>query len=218
MIAYKKEFIELARIFEALSFGSFTLKSGRSSPYFFNAGRFSNGAALAKVGRCYAKCLVESGIQYDMLLGPAYKGIPLVTATSIALSEVHGVNVPIAYNRKEEKTHGEGGMLVGAPLSGKVLIVDDVITAGTAVRETLDIVDKSDAELAGIIVGIDREERGVGTVSAVQEIESDFNTIVLSLISLGDLIDYLGGADGADREHLEEMQKYKIRYGISTGK
>ncbi len=218
MIAYKKEFIELARIFEALSFGSFTLKSGRSSPYFFNAGQFSNCAALAKVGRCYAKCLVESGIQYDMLLGPAYKGIPLVTATSIALSEVHGVNVPIAYNRKEEKTHGEGGMLVGAPLSGKVLIVDDVITAGTAVRETLDIVDKSDAELAGIIVGIDREERGVGTVSAVQEIESDFNTIVLSLICLGDLIDYLGGADGADREHLEEMQKYKIRYGISTGK
>ena len=149
---YKKDFIELALGCEALSFGNFTLKSGRNSPYFFNAGKFSQGNVLARLGECYAKCISDSGIKYDMLFGPAYKGIPLVVATAIALSNLHKESVPVVYNRKESKTHGEGGNLVGPPLSGRILVVDDVITAGTAVRETLNVICDAEAELAGIIV------------------------------------------------------------------
>lgn len=215
MKIYKQEFIELSRSCEALTFGSFTLKSGRNSPYFFNAGKFSSGMSLAKVGRCYARCIVESGLKFDMLFGPAYKGIPLVTATSIALSEEHNVSVPIAYNRKEHKTHGEGGVLVGSALLGKVLVIDDVVTAGTAVRETLSLIFDAEAELAGVAVGIDREERGIGDVSAVQEIERDFKTTVLSMIGLGDLVDYLEKTGTEDKQYLLDMQSYRTRYGVA---
>ena len=211
---YKQHFIELSRSCEALSFGSFTLKSGRNSPYFFNAGKFSSGASLSKLGRCYAHCIVDSGLRFDMLLGPAYKGIPLVTATSIALSEEHNINVPIAYNRKEHKTHGEGGVLVGSPLIGRVLVVDDVITAGTAIRETLRLIFDAKADLAGVAVGIDREERGIGDTSAVQEIENDFKTTVLSMIGLGDLVNYLEHTETNDKNYLLEMQGYRARYGV----
>ncbi len=214
MKVYKRRFIELSRNCEALSFGSFTLKSGRNSPYFFNAGKFSSGESLAEVGRCYAQCIIESGLKFDMLLGPAYKGIPLVAATSIALSEEHKINVPIAYNRKEHKTHGEGGALVGSPLIGKVLVIDDVITAGTAVRETLRLICDAKADLAGVALGIDREERGIGDNSAVQEIEKDFKTTVLKMVGLGDLVDYLKTTETADKQYLSEMQDYRARYGV----
>ena len=161
MHAVQTEFIQLARTNEVLKFGEFTLKSGRVSPYFFNAGAFSTGAALAALGRCYAHCIVNSGVQFDVLLGPAYKGIPLVAATTIALADHHGLDVPYAYNRKEAKTHGEGGVLVGTPLQGRVLVIDDVITAGTAVREVIKMIDEAGATLAGVVIGLDRQERGV---------------------------------------------------------
>lgn len=211
MQAYQTEFIELARRCDVLKFGEFTLKSGRVSPYFFNAGAFATGAALAVLGRCYAQCIVDSGVQFDVLLGPAYKGIPLASAAVVALAERHGRDVGFAYNRKEAKAHGEGGVLVGAPLRGRVLVIDDVITAGTAVREAINIIHDAGAELAGVAIGLDRQERGIGELSAVQELEQIQGVPVLSIITMGHIIAYL---EGADRELLATMQHYRQRYGV----
>ncbi len=213
MHAYQNAFIELAREYEVLKFGEFTLKSGRVSPYFFNAGAFSSGRALAALGRCYANRIVESGVQFDVLLGPAYKGIPLAAATAIALSDDHGIDVPFAYNRKEAKAHGEGGMLVGAPLSGRVLVIDDVITAGTAVREVIAMIGKAGATLAGVAIGLNRQERGEGELSAIQELEQEYGIPVLSIVDMNHLIEYLRDAGDAEAA-LEAMQEYRDRYGV----
>ena len=214
MHGYQTEFIELARKCEVLKFGEFTLKSGRVSPYFFNAGAFSSGGALAVLGRCYAQCIVDSGVQFDVLLGPAYKGIPLVAATAVALAERHGLDVPFTYNRKEVKTHGEGGLLVGAPLRGRVLVIDDVITAGTAVREVISMIIDAGADLAGVVIGLDRRERGAGNLSAVQEMEQAHGAPVFSIINMGQIIDYLDAADNAPPGALEAMRQYRERYGV----
>jgi orotate phosphoribosyltransferase len=225
MQGYQREFIDLARRHDVLRFGSFTLKSGRQSPYFFNAGAFDSGAALATLGRCYAQAIVDSGIDFDVLLGPAYKGIPLASATVVALAEHHGRDVPFAYNRKEAKSHGEGGVLVGAPLRGRVLVIDDVITAGTAVNEVIHMIRAEGAELAGVAIGLDRQERGQGERSAIQEIESRWQVPVLSIITMGHLIAYLEespprSADGIDalengvQDALQAMYAYRERYGI----
>ena len=213
MQSYQKEFIELARGHDVLRFGEFTLKSGRVSPYFFNAGLFASGAALAALGRCYADRIVDSGVEFDVLLGPAYKGIPLAAATAVALSDRHGRDVPFAYTRKEAKAHGEGGMLVGAPLEGKVLVIDDVITAGTAVREVITMIEEAGASLAGVAIGLNRQERGAGELSAIQEIEQAHGIPVLSIIDMAHIIDYLesqGDPDGA----LQGMQEYRGKYGV----
>jgi orotate phosphoribosyltransferase len=213
MQAYQKEFIELAREYEVLKFGEFTLKSGRVSPYFFNAGVFDSGRALAALGRCYANRIVESGIEFDVLLGPAYKGIPLAAATAVALANDHGMDLPFAYNRKEAKTHGEGGTLVGAPLTGRVLIIDDVITAGTAVREVIAMIESAGAELAGVAIGLNRQERGAGELSAIQELEKLYSIPVLSIIDMGHIITFLEQTGGS-AEALEKMKEYRIHYGV----
>lgn len=217
MHEYQLSFIELALSREALRFGEFRLKSGRDSPYFFNAGLFSDGEAAAVLGRCYAAAIVRSGIGFDLLFGPAYKGIPLVTATAVALSVHHGRNVPYAYNRKEAKAHGEGGLVVGAPLHGRVLIVDDVITAGTAVRESLDLIRAGGAEPAGVALALDREERGQGELSAVQELERDQGLKCVSIITLSDLIEALshpvGGRQRISAQQLAALEAYRTRYG-----
>jgi orotate phosphoribosyltransferase len=214
MQAYQTEFIELARQCNVLKFGEFTLKSGRISPYFFNAGSFSNGRALATLGRCYARAIVESGVQFDVLLGPAYKGIPLAAATVVALADHHGLDIPFAYNRKEAKTHGEGGLLVGAPLEGRVLVIDDVITAGTAVREVIAMIVEAGAELAGVAIGLDRQERGAGELSAIQEVERAYQVSVLSIINMSHLIDYLENSDSDFADVLADMKEYRERYGV----
>jgi orotate phosphoribosyltransferase len=214
MQPYQADFIELARRSEVLKFGEFTLKSGRISPYFFNAGAFSSGAALAALGRCYAHCIVNSGVNFDVLLGPAYKGIPLAAATVVALADEHGLDIPFAYNRKEAKTHGEGGTLVGAPLRGRVLIIDDVITAGTAVREVIAMINDAGADLAGVVIGLDRQERGTGTTSAVQELEQAHNIPVFSIVTMAHIIDYLEKNEGARSEALVAMRDYRKRYGV----
>lgn len=214
MEVYQTQFIELARRFGVLKFGEFTLKSGRISPYFFNAGAFSSGQALAELGRCYAQRIVDSGLQFDVLLGPAYKGIPLASATAIALADHHAIDVPFVYNRKEAKDHGEGGVLVGAPLQGRVLVIDDVITAGTAVREVIGIITDAGAELAGVAIGLDRQERGAGDRSAIQEIEDSYHVPVLSIIDMGDIIDFLVSTGGEDHAPLLAMKDYRSRYGV----
>ena len=214
MEAYQSEFIELARQYEVLKFGEFTLKSGRVSPYFFNAGAFSSGRALATLGRCYARCIVDAGIDFDVLLGPAYKGIPLASATAVALADHHGRDVPFAYNRKEAKTHGEGGLLVGAPLKGKVLVIDDVITAGTAVREVITMIADAGAELAGVAIGLNRQERGAGDLSAIQEVEKTHNVPVISIIDMSHIIEYLEASGDAPEGALEGMRNYRHRYGV----
>ena len=211
MQGYQTEFIELARRCDVLKFGEFTLKSGRVSPYFFNAGAFSSGAALAVLGRCYAQCIVGSGVEFDVLLGPAYKGIPLASATAVALADHHGRDVAFAYNRKEVKAHGEGGTLVGAPLRGRVLVIDDVITAGTAVREVIAMIQAAGAELAGVVIGLDRQERGTGEMSAVQEVEQSQAVPVLSIINMGHIITYL---KSTDQGPLVAMLEYRERYGV----
>ncbi len=211
MQGYQTEFIELARRSDVLKFGEFTLKSGRVSPYFFNAGAFSSGQALAVLGRCYAQCIVDSGVHFDILLGPAYKGIPLAAATAVALADHHGLDVAFAYNRKEAKAHGEGGTLVGAPLRGRVLIIDDVITAGTAVREVISMIQDAGAELAGVVIGLDRQERGAGDASAVQEVQQSQGVPVLSIINMGHIIAYL---ESADQGPLVAMRQYRERYGV----
>lgn len=211
MQAYQSEFIDLARRCDVLKFGEFTLKSGRISPYFFNAGAFSSGAALAVLGRCYAQCIVDAGVHFDILLGPAYKGIPLAAATAVALADHHGRDVAFAYNRKEAKAHGEGGVLVGAPLRGRVLVIDDVITAGTAVREVILMIQNAGAELAGVVIGLDRQERGAGELSAVQQVQQSEGVPVFSIINMGHIIAYL---EAADQGPLLAMREYRNRYGV----
>ena len=210
---YQREFIQLALNHQVLRFGSFTLKSGRQSPYFFNAGLFNTGKALAKLGQYYAQAVVESGIEFDVLFGPAYKGIPLAAACSIALAEHHQVNTPYAFNRKETKDHGEGGNIVGAPLQGRILIIDDVMTAGTAIRESMQIIQAAGAEAAGVIIALDRQERGQGERSAVQEVEHQYRIPVLNIITLDNLIAYLQH-ENSHQENLEAMLAYRQQYGV----
>jgi len=210
---YQQEFIDFALGCDVLRFGEFTLKSGRISPYFFNAGLFNTGEMLAKLGQYYAAAIVDSGIEFDVLFGPAYKGIPLGTATAVALAEHHGRNVPFAFNRKEAKAHGEGGSIVGAPLKGKILIIDDVITAGTAIRESMDIIDAEGAKPAGVVIALDRQEKGKGELSAIQEVEQNFKIPVTSIVKLENLIAYLQNQSGKE-ELLQSVQAYRDEYGI----
>ncbi len=213
MQAHKRRFFELALAKGNLRFGEFTLKSGRVSPYFFNAGGFDDGASLAALAECYADALVASGVKFDMLFGPAYKGIPLAAALAIAFHQRHGRDLPWAYNRKEAKDHGEGGTLVGAPMAGKVLIVDDVISAGTSVRESVEWIRQAGAEPAGVAIALDRQERGKGRLSAAMEVERDFGIPVVAIAGLDDLVEYLG--DGAG-EHIDiaAIGRYRERYGV----
>jgi orotate phosphoribosyltransferase len=216
---YQLEFIDLALSREALRFGSFTLKSGRQSPYFFNAGLFSDGAAASALGRCYAAALVASGLDYDMLFGPAYKGIPLATATAIALADQHGRNVPYAFNRKEAKDHGEGGHIVGAALKGRVVIVDDVVSDGAAKREAIDLIHRSGATSAAILLALDRQERGQGDRSAVQEIYAAHGVPCVSILTLGQLLAALENPpDGRARvsaQQLTALKTYRGQFGVS---
>ncbi|HCH4138067.1 TPA: orotate phosphoribosyltransferase [Vibrio parahaemolyticus] len=213
MKAYQREFIEFALEKEVLKFGEFTLKSGRKSPYFFNAGLFNTGRDLARLGRFYAAALADSGIEFDVLFGPAYKGIPIATTTAVALADHHDIDTPYCFNRKEAKNHGEGGNLVGSALEGRIMLVDDVITAGTAIRESMEIIKGNGADLAGVLVAIDRQEKGKGELSAIQEVERDFGCAVISIVSLGDLITYLEEKGNAT-EHLEAVKAYRAEYGI----
>ncbi|UQY36957.1 orotate phosphoribosyltransferase [Pseudomonas fulva] len=213
MQTYQRDFIRFAIERGVLRFGQFTLKSGRVSPYFFNAGLFDSGLALAKLGRFYAAAVVNSGISFDVLFGPAYKGIPLAASTGVALAEHHDVDTPWCFNRKEAKDHGEGGTLVGAPLSGRVLIIDDVITAGTAIREVMQIIQAQGAQAAGVLIALDRQERGRGELSAIQEVERDFNIPVVSIVSLQQVLEYL--ADDAElKQHLPAVEAYRAEFGI----
>ena len=210
---YQREFIEFALSKQVLRFGEFTLKSGRTSPYFFNAGLFNTGRDLARLGRFYAAALQDSGIDYNLLFGPAYKGIPIATTTAVALADSYDIDMPYCFNRKEAKTHGEGGSLVGSALEGKVMLVDDVITAGTAIRESMEIIQAHGAELSGVLIALDRQEKGKAELSAIQEVERDFNTKVISIVTLADLITYLEEKpDMADS--LESIKKYRESYGI----
>ncbi|HEY9513255.1 MAG TPA: orotate phosphoribosyltransferase [Rhodanobacter sp.] len=210
---YQRNFIDLTLQRGVLRFGEFTLKSGRSSPYFFNLGRLDSGAALAQLGRAYAQALVNSGLAVDMLFGPAYKGIALAAATAIALADQHQRDLPWAYNRKEAKDHGEGGTLVGAPLAGRVLIVDDVMTAGTAVRESLELIRARGATPAGVLIALDRQERGTGTRSAAQEIAADYGIPVLAIANLADVLAYAGDRAELATAHAA-LVAYRVRYGV----
>ena len=213
MKAYQREFIEFALARQVLRFGEFTLKSGRTSPYFFNAGLFNTGKDLARLGRFYAAALMDSGIEFDLLFGPAYKGIPIATTTAVALCDHHDVDIPYCFNRKEAKTHGEGGNLVGSELKGKVMLVDDVITAGTAIRESMEIINAHNAQLAGVLIALDRQEKGKGELSAIQEVERDFGCQIVSIIKLADLISYLSEKPGMEAE-LASVSAYREQYGI----
>ncbi len=213
MIApYQTEFIEFALSSDVLKFGEFELKSGRISPYFFNSGLFNGGRALARLGGFYARALLASGIPFDMLFGPAYKGIPLVSATAISLFLEQGTDVPYAFNRKEAKTHGEGGRTVGAPLQGKIVIVDDVITAGTAIREIMVLMAELPVEVTGVLIAIDRQEKGQGELSAIKEVEEEYGVSVASVVKLDHLIEYLS-SNGRFSQQLERMQIYRNTYG-----
>ena len=215
MRTYKNDFLELALELGVLRFGEFTLKSGRVSPYFFNAGLFNTGYAAAKLGRYYANTIVDSDIEFDMLFGPAYKGIPLVALAASALAEHHDLDVPYAFNRKEAKAHGEGGSTVGAPVEGRVLIVDDVITAGTAVREAVDIIQSQGATVAGLIISLDRQEVGQGDKSAVEDLEQSLNIPVSSIVRLEDMIELLEES-GEYGEYLDSVLAYRKQYGIRS--
>ncbi|MDH5613028.1 MAG: orotate phosphoribosyltransferase [Gammaproteobacteria bacterium] len=210
---YKKHFIRLALQYQVLRFGEFTLKSGRVSPYFFNAGLFNTGHALSELGKSYASALVELKLEYDVLFGPAYKGIPLVSSLAVALSVNHGIDKPYAFNRKETKDHGEGGSIVGAALEGKVLIVDDVITAGTAIREAVDIIKSQGGEASAVLIALDRQEKGRSEKSAVQEVQDDYGIPVSSIITMDDLIAFLE-SDEQFNDHLDAMKAYRDEYGI----
>ena len=213
MRAYKKEFIDLALELGVLRFGEFTLKSGRVSPYFFNAGLFNTGYAAARIGRFYAAAIADADVEFDMIFGPAYKGIPLAALTAAALAEHYDIDVPYCYNRKEAKAHGEGGSVVGAPLGGRVLIVDDVITAGTAVRDAYQVITSSGAEIAGLAISLDRQERGQGSMSAVQELKSSLGIPVISIVGLDEIIDILEESKDY-AEQLEPVLAYRRKYGV----
>jgi orotate phosphoribosyltransferase len=213
-LAYQTDFIDLCVRQGVLRFGSFTLKSGRESPYFFNAGLFNTGAAISALGRAYAAALTASDLKFDMLFGPAYKGIPLVTITAAALAERPGRNVPFAFNRKEAKDHGEGGSIIGSPLNGAVLIVDDVITAGTAIRESIDIIRTAGARPAGVLLALDRQERAPESrLSAVQEVENQYGIPVITVVNLADLMHHI--SNQGRRDDLSRMQTYRERYGLA---
>ena len=213
MQAYQRDFIRFAIERGVLRFGEFTLKSGRTSPYFFNAGLFNTGSALAQLGRFYAAAVVESGIDFDVIFGPAYKGIPLAAATAISLAEHHQRDLPWCFNRKEAKDHGEGGTLVGSSLNGRVLIVDDVITAGTAIREVMQIIRAQGAQAAGVLIALNRQERGQGELSAIQEVERDYDMPVVSIVSLVQVLDFLA-QDEQLKRHLPAVEAYRDQYGI----
>ncbi len=215
MKAYQRQFIEFALSKQVLKFGEFTLKSGRVSPYFFNAGLFNTGRDLALLGRFYAEALVDASITFDVLFGPAYKGIPIATTTAVALAEHHETDVPYCFNRKEAKDHGEGGNLVGSALQGRIMLVDDVITAGTAIRESMGIIAANGATLAGVLIALDRQERGTGAISAIQEVERDYQCQVISIIALQDLITFLAEKPEM-AAHLDAVKAYRDRYGISA--
>ena len=213
MNSYKTQFIENAIASGALKFGQFRLKSGRVSPHCFNAGEFYRGKALAALGQCYAAAIVDSGIEFDVLFGPAYKGITLAAATAVALAEHHNLDVPYCFNRKEAKSHGEGGTIVGAPLEGRVLIIDDVITAGTAIREVMAMVDLAEAQAVGVVIGVDRKERGNSDQSAIQEVEAEFSIPVASIIDIDDILAYLDGKP--DKQALvQQIEAYRQEYGV----
>ncbi len=211
MFDYQKDFISYALDCGVLKFGEFELKSGRVSPYFFNTGLFNTGAQLGKLGQFYAQALIQSNIKPDILYGPAYKGIPLVSATAIAYAQLTGEDIPFAFNRKEAKDHGEGGLLVGSPLLGRVVILDDVITAGTSVRESVEIINQANAVPAGVLIALDRQEKGQNNSSAIQEVENSFNMPVVSIITLANIVDYLT-ANASDQ--LDSIKAYQHLYGI----
>jgi orotate phosphoribosyltransferase len=210
---YQKEFLDFAIDVGVLRFGEFTLKSGRVSPYFFNSGLFNTGSSLARLGRYYAQAVVESGIEFDMIYGPAYKGIPLASTLAIALADHHDRDIPYCFNRKEAKTHGEGGTIVGAELGGRVLIIDDVISAGTSVRESVDIINIADATTAGVVIALDRQERGQGETSAIQEVEKDYGLSVANIVCLDNLVEYLESSVGESKD-LNAIHGYREQYGV----
>ena len=210
---YQRQFLDFALDSEVLRFGEFTLKSGRISPYFFNAGLFNSGASLARLGRFYAQAIVDSGIEFDLLFGPAYKGIPLAAVTAAALYDQHDLDIPYAFNRKEAKDHGEGGSIVGHPMQGRILIIDDVITAGTAVRESMQLISALGAEPAGVVIALDRQERGQGERSAIQEVEQDYRIPVAAIVRLAELVEYLEGRNGNGQD-LKRIRDYRDRYGV----
>jgi orotate phosphoribosyltransferase len=216
---YQREFIEFAIEKKVLRFGEFTLKSGRVSPYFFNAGMFKTGGDLARLGRFYAATLVDANINFDLVFGPAYKGIPIATTTTVALFDQHNIDVPYCFNRKEAKTHGEGGSLVGAPLEGNIMLVDDVITAGTAIRESMQIIAAQGAQLSGVLIALDRQEKGQSELSAIQEVERDFGTQVAAIVTLGDVVTFLEkqvATQPALAENLAAIKQYRVNYGIEA--
>ncbi len=211
---YQREFLDFAIDVEVLRFGQFTLKSGRVSPYFFNSGLFNTGSSLARLGRYYAQAVMASGMEFDMIYGPAYKGIPLVSTMAIALADEHQRDLPYCFNRKEAKDHGEGGLIVGAPLAGRVLIIDDVISAGTSVRESVEIIQSAGATLAGVVIALNRQERGQHVTSAIQEVERDYGVQVTSIVGLKELIEYLE-TQGEQAEALSAIRSYQQQYGVA---
>ena len=213
MEQYKRDFIEFALSRNVLKFGEFTLKSGRKSPYFFNAGLFNTGADLARLGEFYAAAIQASAVDFDVVFGPAYKGIPIGTSVSVALFNRYGIDKPVCFNRKEVKDHGEGGNLIGSPLQGKILLVDDVITAGTAIRESMELISANQAELAAVLIALNRKERGKGELSAIQEVERDYQCQVLSIIDLDDLMQFIE-QDPRYSSHLPEMRVYRAEFGV----
>ena len=213
MEQYKRDFIEFALSRNILKFGEFTLKSGRKSPYFFNAGLFNTGADLARLGEFYAAAIQASAVDFDVVFGPAYKGIPIGTSVSVALFNRYGIDKPVCFNRKEVKDHGEGGNLIGSPLQGKILLVDDVITAGTAIRESMELISANKAELAAVLIALNRKERGKGELSAIQEVECDYQCQVLSIIDLDDLMQFIE-QDPRYSSHLPEMRAYRAEFGV----
>jgi len=213
MEQYQNDFVDFMLEIGALKFGEFTLKSGRVSPYFFNAGQFNQGNHLSRLGQFYAQAIEASGIKFDVLFGPAYKGIPLAAATAIALNDSFNRSVPYSFNRKEAKDHGEGGSIVGHPLEGDILIIDDVITAGTAIKEAKDIINANGAKTKGVVVALDRQEKGNGELSAIQEVEQNFGIAVVSIINLSHIVDYLKANN--DKNIISRIESYRSQYGIS---